>query len=135
MTAPTTARMLQMDATCCATCLQQDGIRGADALDFDTCSAGGGGCCFESHCRQSTMGDYTFDSSIAFQDGTATIEKGKWVQMTWTAVDRVTYVIINDGQEKNTQPKNQSTEAIQDIFSCFIRSIDKFFVLNVIFND
>lgn len=97
---------------CCATCLRQDSIKGFDALDFDTCTEGKGGCCFEPTCRQSEMGSMTFSSDLEFENGDPVIEQGKWIQLQWSTADRVTYIVVNEGQTKNTQPQNTSSAAL-----------------------
>lgn len=97
---------------CCSTCLGQGLINGFDALNFKTCTQGGGGvCCFEASCRQSEMGSMTFSTDIDFENGNPVVNQGQVIQFQWLLAERVTYIVVADADEKDTQPLYTSEDA------------------------
>lgn len=108
-----TIRLLQDETDpekCCAVCLNGRDMNEVDAVDWLKCRDGGGGCCFEDTCKPNSLGSKIYDdTTVKFDDdGEAYTTQGQWIQLQWPTVDYITYIVVNEGQNKDTQPKNNS---------------------------
>lgn len=111
------SRYLQeSNGKCCATCLKGPNMKGADALNFEKCRvAEGGGCCFDTECKPASLGEPAeYSETIDFKAEIPQVKMGTWIQVRWPHAEDVKFIIIREGQAKNTQPKNESEAAHHD---------------------